>query len=140
MLGTNPFSLGITTFMDDYSDLLEKSIESLGTEGYCDIAAEVLLESFPDAQLYRLTDVSGERFGHVFLVVGERAVDITGFTRLAERAATAASENLHPEPVSLEAVRAYFRGHGRTAEERRIVRIRFVDYVAQNPKTFGRDA
>jgi hypothetical protein len=122
--------------VDDDSDLLEESVESLGTEGYCDIAAEVLLESFPDAQLYRLTDAAGERFGHVFLVVGERAVDITGFKRLAEIAAKEASEDLHPEPVSQDAVRAYFRGHGRTADERRIVRTRFVDYVAQNPEIF----
>jgi hypothetical protein len=126
--------------MDDDSDLLEVSVERLAAEGYCDIFAEVLLASFPDAQVYRLTDTAGKRFAHVFLVVGERALDIGGFKPLAEIEAKEASEGLHPEPVTLEAVRAEFRSHGRKADERCKVRTRFVEYVAQHPELFGHDA
>jgi hypothetical protein len=64
--------------MDDYSYLTHDSVESLGTEGYCDLAADVLLEFFPNAALYRLTDETGERFGHVFLAVDDCAMDMRG--------------------------------------------------------------
>ncbi len=126
--------------MDDYTDLLEDSVESLATSGYCDIAASVLLESFPKAQLYRLTDADRQRCAHVFLLVGGRALDINGFRSLEEMAATGADEALHAEPVSLDDVQNSFRGHGRKAEERRIVQKRFRDHVEQNPRTFSRGA
>lgn len=124
--------------MDDYSDLLEESAEKLGTQGYCDIAAEVLLESFPHAAIHRFTD--GESFGHVCLIVNGQAVDITGFKTIQEMSSTKACEGLQREAVTLDAVRAHFRNHGRTPEERRIVRGRFVDHVAQNPQIFQPDA
>lgn len=126
--------------MDDYSDLLKDSAESLGTVGYCDIAAEVLLESFPDAQLYRVTDNTGSRFAHVFLVVDGSALDIKGFQTIEEIVASHGGEGFQAEPVTMMAVHIAFRGHGRTPEEREIVRRRFLDHIEENPEIFSRDA
>jgi hypothetical protein len=123
--------------MDDYNDLIQESVESLGTEGYCDLAADVLLEFFPNAVIYRLTNKTGERFGHVFLVVDGCALDINGFKSFEEMATN--NDNLYPEPVARDAVRNFFRGHGRTPEERRIVTERFRDHINQNIHLFTKN-
>ena len=120
--------------MDDYSDLIHDPVESLGTEGYCDLAADVLLEFFPDAVLYRFTDETGERFGHVFLAVDGCALDITGFKTLEEMAAL--HNELHPEPVTRDAVRSFFRGQCRTREESRIVTDRLREHIKHNAHLF----
>jgi len=124
--------------MNDYNNELGESVERLGTQGYCDIAAEILLESYPDARIFRFTD--GDSFGHVFLVIDCRALDISGFKSIEEMSATEACRGLRCEPVTLEAVQQSFRSHGRTVEERGIFRRRFVNHIAQNPDIFRRDA
>lgn len=63
----------------NYSDLQEEPVEELGTRRYCDLAASALRERYPDAPTYRITDKSGDRFAHVFLLVRGSALDITGF-------------------------------------------------------------
>ncbi len=124
--------------MEDYSDLYDDPIETLGTTGYCDLAAEVLLELFPEAQVHRFTD--GASFGHVFLIFRGRALDITGFKTVEEMSATDAWQGLTAEPVSIDAVRNYFRNQGRSSKERQIVKSRFAEHVTKHPEIFRVEA
>lgn len=122
---------------DDYSDLHKDPIESLGTGGYCDLAADVLREFHPEAHTYRITDPDRERFAHVFLMLGNTVIDITGAATLDEMLARhadiggAIADRTTPEKVA-----AFFLGHSREPKERRIVVTRFREHILAKPQHF----
>ena len=122
---------------DDYSDLYGQPVEALGSGGYCDLAAEVLREFHPDAKIYRITDDDGDRFAHVFLRVGDRAMDITGVCSpedMLQRHNDVDGARL--EQTTPEAVANSFLGHSRTADERQIVMERFREHINAKPGNF----
>lgn len=123
---------------DDYSDLHEDSIESLGTEGYCDLAADVLREFHPEMQTYRITDdPARKRFAHVFVMLGDTVLDITGATTLDEILARHANvEGAIADLTTPKAVAEFFHGHGRKPIEHRIVTTRFREHIRANPQQF----
>ena len=55
------------------------SEEDLGLAEFCFLVAEILLEQFPNATLYRLTDPQRKAFAHVFLSVEGKYLDIMGY-------------------------------------------------------------
>ncbi|MCF7788292.1 MAG: hypothetical protein K9N47_19370 [Prosthecobacter sp.] len=120
-----------------YSDLYEDSVENLGTQGYCDLVADVLREFHPDAHTYRITNTSGNRFAHVFLMLGNTALDITGATSIDKILARYTHvECAIADPTTPEAVTAFFLGHGREPKEHDIVTTRFRDHISSNPQQF----
>ena len=120
---------------NDYNYLYEESAEELGTTGFCDLVAELLQKSFPEAELYRLSNGTENSFAHVFLVIGSLMLDIKGFRSLEEYKKEEAERNHYAEPVKWPQVRAAFR-YNRDRHEIDIARSRFVDYIAENPDKF----
>jgi hypothetical protein len=119
---------------DDY--IYTDPVESLGTEGHCDIAAEVLRERYPEAETWRFTDATETRFAHVFLRMGDKAVDILGFCSFSEMNERHSSEELHPAPTTPAAVHKNFLGHGRESWEISALRKRFQEYIERHAERF----
>lgn len=119
------------------TEQLEASVTDLGSRGYCDLAAFVLRELYPDAPLYRVTDAAGIRFAHVFLRVGERELDIDGFCPHGVMLRLFWEDGFRIEETSAESVETYFLGRGRELDETRNITQRFRDHIHNNPDQFS---
>jgi hypothetical protein len=114
-------------------EIEEEDPLQLGRGGYCDIALEVLLDLYRDAQPYGLAAEEGGGFDHVFLhvflMVDGRPLDIYGFTTLDEMRTHFKNDALIAKPSSLKEIREAFKGHNRTVDERRRVTARLRAFV-----------
>ena len=119
------------------TEQLEASVIDLGSYGYCDLAALVLRELYPDAPLYRVTDDAGIRFAHVFLRIGEWGLDINGFCPLGVMLCRFGEDGFRSEETSAESVKTYFLAHGREHDEIRNITRRFRDHIHNYPDQFS---
>ena len=126
---------------EGYRDLYEKPLEWLVTEGYSDVAADVLREIHPAAEIYRITDPTHYFFSYLFLMTAEGALDIGGFTTVEALIEQHGDEECClAEPTTPEAVAAYFHDNGREDLEIRIVLERMREHVRNHPEKFNRNA
>ena len=111
-------------------EIEDEDPEDAGCYGECDVALEVLLEFFPNAEPYRLTKDDSD-CAHTFLMYEGEPMDIRGKTTIDELRARFNDDSLQPQPVTLEQIRLYFRNH-RTSEECRRYRELFRKHIAAN--------
>lgn len=111
-----------------------------GREGQCDMVAEMLLDFYPEAKFYRLTDEKQDGFDHVFLMLGAKALDIGGFTTVESLTTLIQSkgEILVVKPTTLEEIRNNFKYH-RSKDEARRYACKFRAYIKENPQLFPPD-
>ncbi|MBC7981114.1 MAG: hypothetical protein H7Y36_11175 [Armatimonadetes bacterium] len=126
---------------DGYRDLYEMPVEWLVSEGYSDVAVDILLEIHPAAEIHRITDSSRYFFDYVFLVTAGGALDINGFTTTeALLKQYGEDESYIAERTTPEAVATCFLNKSREDLEIRIVRERLREHVRNNPETYNRYA
>jgi hypothetical protein len=94
-----------------------------GREGACHLALEVLLEFYPTASPYRLTDEGENGFDHVFLMLNNQPIDIGGFTTIDALREWFRDEKLKPVPTTLEQIQQRFAGNYLAEEERRYKKL-----------------
>jgi hypothetical protein len=102
----------------------------LGRGGDCDIVLEILCDLYPNGRPHRLTTDSND-FAHTFLMYNGAPIDIRGVTTVDEMRSHYGDPSLRAEPVTLEQVQVYFRGH-RTVEEKRRTRAHLQNHILKN--------
>lgn len=122
---------------DDFSDLEEQSCEDLGMHGYCFLACSVLLELHPKAEIWRLHSCDSD-YGHVFLKVEGRPLDIRGFRTVEEMMGDLGGTEMVEETADWKNVLAYFNHPGfSTRAERDYVRARLKNCVCENLQKYS---
>lgn len=104
-------------------EFTEKTVCELARGGYCYIACKVLRELYPDAPIWRLTDARGENYAHVFLWVGDYALDLCGFLTIDELKSAFNDQQLVAEETTAENVRRYFGRNDSHKDQRTAERL-----------------
>jgi hypothetical protein len=124
---------------DKFEHLRDKTAIQLGMGGYCYLASELLLDLFPTAQIWRLSEPDRNTFGHVFLMVNGYAVDIAGLRSVDDLLATAEFAGCIAEQTSVNAVRSYVRRViDYEEEEKRTVHEVLSSYIKAHRDEFRR--
>jgi hypothetical protein len=90
-----------------------------GREGACYLALEVLRETYPEGEPYKLTSPPDYGFDHVLLFRNERFLDVGGFVTIDELKAWYHDDSLRPERTTFDKVQQRFAGNFLPDEERR---------------------
>jgi hypothetical protein len=108
----------------------------LGTGGFCFLVAEILLERFPSAIVYRLTS-PGSPFAHIFISINGCYMDIEGCRNVPrEMRRHLDAPHLQVEMTDLQTVREFF--YQKYDESQHCAaRATLEHYVNSNPERFA---
>ena len=102
----------------------------LGTGGFCFLVAELLMEEYPQAELWRLTNREGTTYAHVFVRIDGMPCDSNGFRSVDAMRFDFNDNSLVERIANSQAIRDYFY-HGYTREQLAAARSRLAPYVRE---------